>query len=984
MQPKWFFTAYNTNGTYHTENGIDWATNNPSFGATMRGDPVVAFDSLGNLFYENMYGSTILGCKVIASANNGVTWGTSVTAIAGVDKNWIACDQTAGPYANYVYTTMTNSSAGNFARSTNHGVSFTSTFAPTTQALPGMMVCVGPQGNIQGGAVYVVTNSGSSFSATYTFYRSNDGGATFVQRSSVQWPNYVGTDVGGRNSVQNMRTRPYPMIAADNSYGPNRGKLYCVYASNTPSGSGNKPDIFCRTSADGGATWGNAIQVNDDANTQTNHQWHPSVWCDKETGRLYVMWMDTRDTPTSDSAMIYASYSANGGASFVANQKISNAKMKIDCSTCGGGGTPRYQGDYNGIVSNKKGSMVGWTDFRQGTFQSMTAYFPDFAMSLDHTTHTLYTHIDSATFQVSIPAVKLYSDTVLLSTTITPTPASGSITVSYPSGNAMATFPATKPVRVKLWGNVTAGTYTATFYAAGPNGTPVHKRTATITVVAGTNAQATVTLQPNRSGCVGDTIHVPIHVTGSNIMNMAFYVTYDHANLSQTGTYYSSLYPSLIVTYYPTFNPTTLGVLLTVPGSSGWNFSNTKVIDLIFTITGSGPSAMHLRTSPDASPLCGLWNNAAAPFTLVNYGDNIITPSAGPAVSVSVSANQVMPVCSGTPVAFTATPVNPGTAPIYQWLVNGINAGLNTPNFTYTPADGDQVSCQLTSNVSCASGNPAVSNILVMEVILNAPVTISITASANPVVAGTLVSFLANTVNQGGSPHYQWFVNGVNFDTDDSMFDFYPANGDQVSCVLFSNAACATGSPASSNVVTMSVQTVQPNTIVQNLTISDSRCYDATQTITVGGGEGVTTFAPGSNVRLIAGQSIVFLPATVVNEGAYLLGYITSDGSYCGIMGPSMVTVISGYAEKKSSVNDLSMTIYPNPTDADFIIELSGEKEKGTSIVDIYGTNGNKVLTRQISGKISRFSLKGEPSGLYYIRVTAGNSVMVRKIILSR
>ena len=144
LQPAWYFTAYNTNTDHHTENGLDWATSSPSFGATMAGDPVMTYDSIGNLFYMNMYGS-ISGCKVMASTNNGLNWGPSITAIAGNDKNWIACDQTAGPYTNYVYCTMTNGGPpGNFSRSIDHGLTFTSTFAPTTQQIPGMMVCVGP------------------------------------------------------------------------------------------------------------------------------------------------------------------------------------------------------------------------------------------------------------------------------------------------------------------------------------------------------------------------------------------------------------------------------------------------------------------------------------------------------------------------------------------------------------------------------------------------------------------------------------------------------------------------------------------------------------------------------------------------------------------------------------------------------------------------------------------------------------------------
>jgi hypothetical protein len=510
--PSLYFAAFNTNGTHHTEDGVVWAINNPSFGVSVQGDPVQTYDSLGNLFYENMYGN-ITGCKVVVSTDNGATWSTAVTAIAGVDKNWMAADQTAGPYANYVYTTMTRNGGGNFARSTDHGLTWTTTFQPTTQSLPGMMVAVGPHQNIQGGAVYVVTNGGSAFASNYTFYRSLDGGATFSNMSSQFFSGYVGTNVNGRNSVQNMRTRPYPFIAADNSYGANRGRLYCVYASNDPPGDGNKPDIWCRHSDDEGVTWSAAIRVNDDANTTQHNQWHPAIWCDKETGRLYINWMDTRDTPTSDSALIYATYSDDGGATFATNNQISNKKMKINCATCGGGGTPRYQGDYGGIVSNSKTSMSSWADFRNGSFLSMTAYFPDYAMALDKTGDTLYTPLDESTFTVLIPEVKAYSDTVIVSTTVFPIPTAGTITFSYLSGTEITAFPGSLPVKVLVSGSVPAGNYTLTFEGKGPNGTPVHRRTATLKIETGSGFFVTASANPGTI-CAGMTSQLNASVVG--------------------------------------------------------------------------------------------------------------------------------------------------------------------------------------------------------------------------------------------------------------------------------------------------------------------------------------------------------------------------------------------------------------------------------------------------------------------------------------
>ena len=84
-------------------------------------------------------------------------------------------------------------------------------------------------------------------------------------------------------------------------------------------------------------------------------------------------------------------------------------------------------------------------------------------------------------------------------------------------------------------------------------------------------------------------------------------------------------------------------------------------------------------------------------------------------VSVSIIASS-NPVNSGTQVTFTATPVNGGTVPVYQWKVNGINAGANGPDYTYEPANNDIITCTLSSNAACVTGNPAASNAITMIV----------------------------------------------------------------------------------------------------------------------------------------------------------------------------------------------------------------------------------------------------------------------------
>ncbi|MCX6252648.1 MAG: hypothetical protein NTX61_18090 [Bacteroidetes bacterium] len=206
---------------------------------------------------------------------------------------------------------------------------------------------------------------------------------------------------------------------------------------------------------------------------------------------------------------------------------------------------------------------------------------------------------------------------------------------------------------------------------------------------------------------------------------------------------------------------------------------------------------------------------------------NIACPTGNPATSntITMVENTVNPVsivistpattvCSGTSVIYTANPTNGGTTPAYQWKVNGVNNGANNSQFTYTPVNGDCITCVLTSNLVCASGNPATSNSICMTVNPNLPVSITISAPVTTVCAGTQVTFTASPTNQGTLPQYQWKVNGVGVGTSSLTYSYTPLNGDQVSCVLTSNATCPTGNPATSNTITMTGNANMPVSVL--------------------------------------------------------------------------------------------------------------------------------------------------------------------------
>lgn len=197
----------------------------------------------------------------------------------------------------------------------------------------------------------------------------------------------------------------------------------------------------------------------------------------------------------------------------------------------------------------------------------------------------------------------------------------------------------------------------------------------------------------------------------------------------------------------------------------------------------------------------------ASPASAISGGITMtVTTPVTPAVSVAASATTI---CAGTTVTFTATPVNGGASPVYQWKLNGTNVGTNSP--TYQNAglvNGDNITVVITSSLSCVTQSAATSPAISISVTTPVSPAVSIAASATTVCAGTNVSFTATPVN-GGSPAYQWKVNGVNAGTNSPSFQSTAfANSDVVTVVMTSSLSCVTQSTVTSNAVTLTVNPV--------------------------------------------------------------------------------------------------------------------------------------------------------------------------------
>jgi hypothetical protein len=490
QNPLWLFFGVNGSGSpqnaWHSENGgLNWTLTQPSYPGGTCCDPWSAYLSNGKLIYA----SGVSGQYIYTSTNNGATWTSPVLSVSGVDRNTVAAELTGtGPYAHYLYASITGSGGAPFARSTNQGASWTTTYTGTPHNLPGVMIASGPNGSTNGGCVMFVTSSGQSYAATYTFHRSLDGGASFSVVSSLTVAGYSGYyNSAGRLTVNNARHRTYPFIVMDNSNGPYRGRLYLVYSSNVPAGNGNKPDIMLQYSTNQGATWSSQIVVNDNANPTQSDQWFPSIWCEPTTGKLYIKWYDDRENPSAFTTGVWGTYSTTGGTTFAPNQRISNASWLYPCPACGANQNC-YRGDYDGITANPITGFAVWYDPRSCTYQTMGSYFPDYAMTVIPSTHSITNQNDSDFSFISVPAVKLYTNSVKFSATVTPTPSAGTLAFTFlnKTGNtlrdSLTSYPDSLRIRIKATGGVTSGAYTVNILGKGPNGTPVHLRTIALTV----------------------------------------------------------------------------------------------------------------------------------------------------------------------------------------------------------------------------------------------------------------------------------------------------------------------------------------------------------------------------------------------------------------------------------------------------------------------------------------------------------------------
>ncbi len=236
-------------------------------------------------------------------------------------------------------------------------------------------------------------------------------------------------------------------------------------------------------------------------------------------------------------------------------------------------------------------------------------------------------------------------------------------------------------------------------------------------------------------------------------------------------------------------------VVTLADSASGGYFalSNTRASHVAGTITGITPgldTVLYIVSNP-----CG---TAIAQKT--------ITINATIVPSVSIASNIGDTICSHDTATFTATPVNGGSTPVYEWYKFSSYVASGS-TLRYAPANNDVIKCYLVSSVQCPAPDTVVSSSIRMLVYpsINPTNHISTTVRDSISYPGQVVTFNSELSNCGRDGTYQWYLNGdpvAGATNNTYSLTLYNTNA-TVYCVNTCNSLCASATTDTSNTVTV-------------------------------------------------------------------------------------------------------------------------------------------------------------------------------------
>ena len=341
-------------------------------------DPVLAWDNAGGCYLVALPfpgpGSPFqtLGIAVYKSTDGGRTWSTPnfihPNTAASDDKQWAASDRNPRSrwYGN-VYIAWDNGSNLAFARTTNHGSTWTGFGAqPVGASLasdsfsPSIAVA-------DDGSVNIFWIAGGAIK----FVRSTDGGNSFSSPQIVaSGLTTLSAGLGSSGSFPKFPGGKFRVLTLPTACAGAGQTLLVAWADYRDGIS----RIYCRRSTDAGTTWlggtsGQALLPWYLASGPDQQDFHPQL-ASRPGGEIACAFYEFGPKWSGGPRWIHVimATSHDGGATFSTRETVTNVPWnpEVDAPLSHGDPNTTFIGDYFGLAGSTRGFLPFWTDTRTG------------------------------------------------------------------------------------------------------------------------------------------------------------------------------------------------------------------------------------------------------------------------------------------------------------------------------------------------------------------------------------------------------------------------------------------------------------------------------------------------------------------------------------------------------------------------------------------------------------------------------------------